>query len=549
MYVVQNIYMNNVSVIFASEARKKLEEGIDLVGKAVATTLGPRGRNVVIFSDYGPSIVTKDGVTVAKSITSVEDPYVNLGVQLCKEVSMKTNSIVGDGTTTSTVLAQAIVKEGIKLVAADSNPLSLKRGMDKALDVILNLIDESSKKIEDRSEIEFVATISGNDPEVGKVVAEAIETVGSEGIITLEESRERETYFKMVDGFSFTQGFISPYFATDTSKNIVDYNDVNILMFNGPLLHHDLIVKILEKILKSRKPVLFIAESYSQDLIQLLAINKYRGQMPIFAVKTPGFGQQKSDYIQDICAMVGGKVFNEALGDEYDKIDESYFGFAKRIVSSKDNTTIIEGRTNEEELENRIQLVRNMLETEQSDYAREKLNERLANLNGGVALIKIGASTELELKEKKYRYEDALNATRAAIECGIVPGGGTCLLRISETLEQKVEVDPKDPDELLGVRILAKAIRTPFMKICENGGFSPEVYASKVLEASYPVGFDAKYGEICDLFERGVIDPSKVVKSSLTNAVSIATLVFTTETLIAPVVDKNEKILISEPMY
>jgi len=538
-----------VSLLFSEDARKKLETGVNLVANSVKVTLGPRGRNVVIYRDHGTPIITKDGVTVADAI-DLEDPYENLGAQLCKQVSKKTNEIAGDGTTSSTVIAQAIVNEGLKYVTAGGNPLGLKRGIDKGLEVALQLISLNSKEITNKNEIEFVATISGNDPEVGKIVAEGIEAVGSDGIITLEESRQRESYFQIVEGYSFNQGYASPYFITDYSKNIVDYNDVNILMFDGILNSFEVLIPFIEKLTKTKKPLLFIAENFSEQFLNGLIFNKTRGQFAWVACRTPGFGDQKKEMIQDIACMVGGKVFNEKTGDEYEKMDESFVGFAKRLVMNKEHTTFIEGNVNAEALSNRLTLLKSLLENEESDYNREKLNERLAKLNGGVALIKIGASTDTELKEKKYRYEDALNATRAAIAEGIVPGGGACLLRIAEVLEEKTLVDEKDEDEVKGVKILAQAMKSPFRQICMNGGFSPDAYSMKVLELDFEYGFDAKYGEVCDLFERGVVDPAKVTKSALSNAVSIASLVLTTETLIAPIIDKSEKFLMADPsMY
>ena len=518
-----------VSLLFSEDARKKLEVGVNMVGDAVRVTLGPKGRNVVIFSEHGAPIITKDGVTVAKSI-DLEDPYENLGAQLCKQVSMQTNSLAGDGTTTATVLAQAIVKEGLKYVAAGGNPLALKRGIDKGLTTALELIE-------------------GNEKEVGQVIADAIEAVGSDGIITLEESRDRETYFRMVDGFTYSQGFISPYLVSDASKNIVDYKDVTILMFDCQIVQFEQLVKVLERVSRSKKPVLIIAEGFSEDAKNGLIVNKARGGFQWAATKTPGFGEQKKDMIQDIAAMVGGIVFNENLGHKFDEITDEFLGFAKRIVINKDMTTVIEGKTNTQAVADRVELLKALLEREESDYNREKINERLGKLNGGVGLIKIGASTDTELKEKRYRYEDALNATRAAIEEGIVPGGGSCLLRISELLEKNTEVDERDTDEVKGLRILSSAIQSPFRQICINGGFSPDVFSQSILESNWPQGLDAKYGDICDLFERGVIDPAKVTKTALTNAVSIASLVLTTETLIAPIIDKTEKVLMAEPMY
>jgi len=455
--------------------------------------------------------------------------------------------ILTHNTTSATVLAQAIVNEGLKYVAAGGNPLALKRGIDKGLETTLNLITENAQSIESRKQIEFVATISGNDSEVGSVVADAVEAVGTNGIITLEESKERESYFMFVDGYSFNQGFASPFFISDTSKNIVDYKDVNILMFDGHLNAFELLVPCLEKLTKTKKPLIFIAENFSAEFLNACIYNKNRGNFYWCAIKTPGFGEQKKEMIKDICCMVGGKVVNPLLGHKYDEIDDSFVGKAKRIVCNKDTTTIIEGNQNKEELQNRVALIASLAESEESDYNREKLNERLAKLNGGVAMIKIGASTDTELKEKKYRYEDALNATRAAMSEGVVPGGGACLYKLSEQVEQLTPVDEKDSDEQKGLKILTQAMKAPFRQICINGGFSPDTIAVKISDQSFAYGFDAKYGEVCDLLERGVIDPAKVTKAALTNAVSIASLVLTTETLIAPIIDKSEKFLVADP--
>lgn len=523
------------------------------LGKAVNIKLIKRKENS--FSDKSIYRVTElKGDKYGSSINEIIVTN-NFTEMQCIKVSNEdslyfTDSyILTHNTTTATVLAQAIVKEGLKYVAAGGNPLALKRGIDKGLTTALELIEGLAKPISDRQEIEYVAAISGNEKEVGQVIADAIEAVGSDGIITLEESRDRETYFRMVDGFTYSQGFISPYLVSDASKNIVDYRDVTILMFDCQIVQFEQLVKVLERVSRSKKPVLIIAEGFSEDAKNGLIVNKARGGFQWVATKTPGFGEQKKDMIQDIAAMVGGIVFNENLGHKFDEITDEFLGFAKRIVINKDMTTVIEGKTNTQAVSDRVELLKALLEREESDYNREKINERLGKLNGGVGLIKIGASTDTELKEKRYRYEDALNATRAAIEEGIVPGGGSCLLRISELLEKNTEVDERDTDEVKGLRILSSAIQSPFRQICINGGFSPDVFSQSILESNWPQGLDAKYGDICDLFERGVIDPAKVTKTALTNAVSIASLVLTTETLIAPIIDKTEKVLMAEPMY
>jgi chaperonin GroEL len=541
-----------VDLLYGEDARKKLECGINKVANAVKVTLGPRGRNVIFTNEYGQIISTKDGISVAKAIV-LEDPYESLGAELCKQVSSRTNSSAGDGTTSATVIAQALTREGTKMVESGYNPLSIKRGIEKGLSTALELIDEQAIKITTKTQIENIATISGNEPEIGHFISEAIEAVGSDGVITLEESRQRETEFKMVEGFSFNQGIVTPYMVNDKSRNIADYKDVFIFMHEGEMNDIAGLVSIIENFVKPSQPILFIAEKFSIEVVQFFVINNER-HYNFMAVKTPGFGEQKKDLIQDIAAMVGGKVFNDVLGHKFptpqtkDEFKE-FFGFAKRIVSTKDNTTILEGRLNPVAVEERLTLLKATLEREESDYNREKLNERIAKLSDGMAVIKIGSTSELEYKEKAYRYEDALNATRAAIQEGIVPGGGTCLLRISQQLESLTETDEQDEDEIVGVKILAKAMKSPFYQICENGGFSSDLLAKEILQEPSPIGFDAKYNKVCNLIDQGVIDPAKVTKSALSNAVSIVSLVLTTQTIIAPIIDKSEKILIQEPMY
>lgn len=488
---------------------------------------------------------------------SVEDiiPTGEYTEMQCIKVSNDDHLYFTDGynvthnTTTATVLAQAIVNEGLKYVNAGGNALALKRGIDKALDSAILLIESNSKEVSSKEEIEFVASISGNDSEVGSIVAEAIEKVGKDGIITLEESGQRDTIFQIVDGYTYNQGYISPLFITNTGSSTAEYEDVVILMFDNEIPDFMPFVPIIEKASKLKKPIVIIAPSFGAEMVRGLALNKVRGGHRWLATKTPGFGDQKKEYIQDICAMVGGKVFNDAW-NKYEEFDESFYGYAKRIVCTKDYTTIIDGKKNPELLKQRSELIKNLYDAEESQYNKEKLNERLAKLNEGVAIIKVGASTETELKEKKDRYEDALNATRAAIEEGIVPGGGSVLLRISEVIEKNTQVDEQDADEIHGVRVLANAMKAPFKQICKNGGFSADVKAYEVLQQDFPYGFDAKYGEICDLLEKGVIDPAKVTKSALINAVSIASLVLTTETLIAPQLDNSEKFIMADPnMY
>lgn len=538
-----------VSLIFSEEARKKLESGVNQVADAVKVTLGPRGKNVVIFNEHGAPIITKDGVTVAKYI-DLEDVYENLGAQLCKSVSGTTNQVAGDGTTTATVLAQAIVKEGMKFASSGANLLSIKRGIDLALTEALVLIDSFSKQVETKQEIEFVATISGNDPEVGSVIADAIETVGSDGIITLEESSGRETNFKLVEGFNYPQGYVATNFVNLVEKQLVDYKDVNIVLFDDDLISFTEILPILEKAIKLKKPVLIVAKTFSPEVIQGLVYNKVKAGFNVVATKAPGFGSQKSDYIKDIATLVGATPFDPSVGHAYNTFEQENFGKCERVIISKDHTTIIGGKSDSEQLLERVNMIKFLIESEESEYNRKKLNERIGMLQGGVGVIYIGASTDTELKEKKYRYEDALNATRAAISEGIVPGGGSCLLRVSNELQNNLFPKDRqlDEQELLGVRIFIQAIKAPFRQICLNGDFKPDVLEETVLSKPTPWGFDAKNNVMCDMLDQGVIDPAKVTKTALSNAVSIASLILTTETAIAPIPQTAEKILVADPI-
>ena len=530
-------------IIFDEEARRALERGLNATADAVRVTLGPKGRNVVIQTPSGP-IVTKDGVTVAKAV-ELEDPYENLGAQLCIQVSSKTNDNAGDGTTTATVLAQAIVKEGLKLVAAGGNPISIKRGIDKAVEEIVNCISDISKPIESKEQIEFIATISGNESEVGQIVADAMEAVGKDGVITIEESRGRDTYLAMVEGMQLNVGFISPFFVTNPERMECKYNDVALLLIDGKVNNATTLFSFIQKFDSNvKKPLLIIAESIDNEALQLLVRNVYQGRKPWVAVKTPGFANQKKDYLFDLAALTGATVITSDMGLSLEEANLDVLGSAKSIVVTKETTTIIEGAGTQDKIEDRITTIKALLGQCESDYETRVLNERIAKLSGGVAVIKIGASTEAEMIEKKYRYEDALAATRAAVEEGIVAGGGVTLLKLSKKLKLKLS----DPDEQFGVDIVKRALEEPIRQISNNAGLSPDVVVNDVLKAKEGRGLDARVGKIVNMIDSGIIDPAKVTRNALQNAASIAGLLLTTESLIVDKPISGEKVLVSEGM-
>lgn len=530
-------------IIFDEEARRALERGLNEVANAVRVTLGPKGRNVVIQTPSGP-IVTKDGVTVAKAV-ELEDPYENLGAQLCIQVSSKTNDNAGDGTTTATVLAQAIVKEGLKIVSAGGNPISIKRGIDKAVDAIVEAIAEIAKPIESKEQIQFIATISGNESEVGQIVADAMEAVGKDGVITIEESRGRDTYLTLVEGMQLNVGFISPFFVTNPERMECKHNDVAVLLIDGKIQNATALFGFIQKFDSSvKKPLLIIAESVDNEALQLLVRNVYQGRKPWVAVKTPGFAGQKKDYLFDLAALTGATVITSDMGISLEDATLDVLGSAKNIVVTKETTTIIEGAGSEEKIEDRITTIKALLGQCESDYEARILSERIAKLSGGVAVIKIGASTEAEMIEKKYRYEDALAATRAAVEEGIVAGGGVTLLKLSKKLKLKLS----DPDEQFGVDIVKRALEEPIRQISNNAGLSPDVVVNDVLKAKEGRGLDARLCKIVNMIESGIIDPAKVTRNALQNAASIAGLLLTTESLIVDKPISGEKVLISDGM-
>ena len=526
-------------LVFDEAARRALERGVNAVANAVKVTLGPRGRNVVLEKKFGSPTITKDGVTVAKEV-ELEDHLENIGAQLLKEVAYKTNDVAGDGTTTATVLAQAIVREGLKNVAAGANPLALKRGIEKAVEAAVEKIKALAIPVEDRKAIEEVATISANDPEVGKLIADAMEKVGKEGIITVEESKSLETELKFVEGYQFDKGYISPYFVTNPETMEAVLEDAFILIVEKKVSNVRELLPILEQVAQTGKPLLIIAEDVEGEALATLVVNKLRGTLSVAAVKAPGFGDRRKEMLKDIAAVTGGTVISEELGFKLENATLSMLGRAERVRITKDETTIVGGKGKKEDIEARINGIKKELETTDSEYAREKLQERLAKLAGGVAVIRVGAATETELKEKKHRFEDALNATRAAVEEGIVPGGGVTLLRAISAVEELIK--KLEGDEATGAKIVRRALEEPARQIAENAGYEGSVIVQQILaETKNPrYGFNAATGEFVDMVEAGIVDPAKVTRSALQNAASIGALILTTEAVVAEKPEKKE---------
>ena len=522
-------------ILYSIEARDALKRGIDAVANAVKVTLGPRGRNVVLEKKFGAPLVTNDGVTIAKEI-ELPDPYENMGAQLVKEVSTKTNDVAGDGTTTATVLAQALVTEGIKNVTAGANPMSLKRGMQKACDVVVEEIKKNSQPVEE-AHIAKVASISANNDEViGNLIANAMHEVGKDGVITLEESKTIENSVKVVKGMQFDRGYISPYFAIRSENGVVNFDDAFILIYDKKISSMKPLIPVLEKVLQMQKALLIIAEDVEGEALTTLVVNMLQSSLKVCAVKAPGFGDRRKEMLGDIAALTGGRVISEELGMSLEKVELSDLGRAKRITIDKENTTISEGAGSEEDREARVKAIRSAISTATSDYDKEKLQERLAKLSNGVAIISVGAATEVELKEKKMRAEDALAATRAAVEEGIIPGGGVTLIHAAQALEG---FKSADPDEELGAKIVLNAVKYPLRQIAENAGEDGNVIIYKLQQEKWGMGFNAQTLEIINMIEAGVIDPAKVVRTALQNAVSVASLVLTTETLVAE--EKTDK--------
>jgi chaperonin GroEL len=520
------------NLLYDETARRALERGVNKVADAVKVTLGPKGRNVVLDKKWGSPTITKDGVTVAKEI-ELEDPYENMGAQLCKEVASKTNDVAGDGTTTATVLAQAIVNEGLRYVSAGGNPIGVKRGIDKAVLQVIAYIKSESQPIKDKEQVEFVATIAGNDKEVGQHVAEAMDKVGKDGVITVEESKGRETVLEVVEGMQFDRGYLSPYFATDPERMEAVLENPLILIFEKKISSAQDFLPFLEKAATARRPIIVIAEDVEGDALATLVLNKMRGVLQVAAVKAPGFGDRRKAMLEDIAVLTAGKFISEDLGVKLENVSIEDLGTAKKVVISKEETTIIEGAGTKDAVLGRIEQIKKQIEVTDSNYDKEKLQERLAKLSGGVAVIKVGASTETELKEKKHRYEDALSATRAAVEEGIVAGGGSTLLRAAGALS----TEGLNGDEATGLAIVKRALEEPLRQIAKNAGLEGSVIVEKVRNAGAGMGLNAINGEIVDMVAAGIVDPAKVTRSTIQNAASIAGLVLTTETL---VVDKPE---------
>ncbi len=513
---------------FGYDARETMIRGVNILADAVKVTLGPKGRNVVIDKSFGAPTITKDGVTVAKEI-ELADKFENMGAQLVREVASKTSDVAGDGTTTATILAQAIVREGSKLVAAGHNPMELKRGIDKAVEVVVNSLKKMSKPTKDQKEITQVGTISANnDSEIGNIIAQAMEKVGKEGVISVEEAKGMQTTLDVVEGMQFDRGYLSPYFVTDAERMEVVLDEAYILIYDKKISAMKDLLPILEQIAKTGKPFIIIAEEVEGEALATLVVNKIRGVLSCCAVKAPGFGDRRKAMLEDIAILTGGRVLSEETGFKLENATLKDLGRAKKVVIDKDNTTIIDGAGKKEDIEARIKQIRVQIQETTSDYDKEKLQERLAKLAGGVALIKVGAATETELKEKKARVEDALHATRAAVEEGIVPGGGVALIRTLPDLEKlKLEGEMR-----LGVEIVKKALIEPAKQIADNAGFDGSVVVEKIKEGKDGFGFNASSEKFEDLMEAGIIDPTKVTRTALQNAASIASLLITTECMI-----------------
>ena len=522
-------------ILYTEAARHALERGVDTIANAVKVTLGPRGRNVVLEKKFGSPTVINDGVTIAKEI-ELEDRFENMGAQLVREVASKTNDVAGDGTTTATVLAQAIFKEGLKAVAAGANPMYVKRGIDKAVEAAVQFIQQTATPVEGRAAIEQVATISANDPAIGKVVADAIEKVTKDGVITVEESKGTETTLEVVEGMRFDRGYISPYFITDPERMEAVLEEPYILLYEKKISAAQDLIPVLEQVVRAGKPLLIIAEDMEGEALATLVVNKLRGVFQCAAVKAPGFGERRKAMMEDIAILTGGRFITEDLGIKLESIELSDLGFAKRIVVDKENTTIIEGAGKSSDIKGRIELIRRQIDETTSDYDREKLQERLAKLAGGVAVINVGAATETEMKEKKARVEDALHATRAAVEEGIVPGGGVALIRAAKALDNlKLK-----GDQAVGVEIVRRAVEQPLRALANNAGVEGSVIVEQVRELSGSMGYNVATGKIVDLMEAGIVDPTKVTRCALQNAASIAGLLLTTECMVTEIPEKEK---------
>ena len=517
-------------VRFGGEARERMLRGVDILANAVRVTLGPKGRNVVIDKSYGAPRTTKDGVAVAKEI-ELEDKFENMGAQMVREVASKTNDLAGDGTTTATVLAHAIVREGAKNVSAGMNPMDLKRGIDLAVAVVIEDLKKRSKKIKSSEEVSQVGAIAANgEKAIGDMIAEAMKKVGNEGVITVEEAKTAESELEVVEGMQFDRGYLSPYFITNADKMVVELEDVYVLLHEKKLSGLQAILPILEAVVQSSKPLLIVAEDIEGEALATLVVNKLRGGLKVAAVKAPGFGDRRKAMLEDIAVLTGGQVISEDLGIKLENVTLDMLGRAKRVRVEKENTTIIDGSGKKADIQGRCTQIKAQIEETTSDYDKEKLQERLAKLAGGVAVIKVGGSTEVEVKEKKDRVDDALNATRAAVEEGVVAGGGVALLRAKKAVEA---LKSTNPDVQAGINIVSKAIEAPLRQIVENAGVEGSIVVGKLLEKSGNYGFNAQTEEYVDMIEAGIIDPTKVVRIALQDAASVASLLITTEAMIA----------------
>ena len=521
--------MAKKTLVFNEKARKGLEDGVNKLADVVKVTLGPKGRNVVLEKKWGAPTITNDGVTIAKEV-DLEDPYENMGAQLAKEVASKTNDVAGDGTTTATVLAQSMVNEGMKTVSAGVNPMEVKRGMLEASKAVTEFIAGFSKSIGGKDEIAQVASISAADSEIGETIAEAMEKVGKDGVITVEEGQTFGMELEFTDGMQFDKGFISPYFVTDPDRQEAVLEDPYILIVNSKITAVNDLLPILEKVMNSGKPLIILSEDVEGEALATLVVNKIRGTFTSVAVKAPGFGERRKAMLQDIAILTGGEVISEELGLKTENTTVDMLGQAEKVIVKKDNTTIVNGKGKKADVEGRVKQIQSEIDESDSDWDKEKLQERLAKLSGGVAQVKVGAATEVELKEKKMRIEDALAATRAAVEEGIVAGGGVTLIRAQDTIDK---ISGGTEGEAIGRNIVKKALEAPLRQIAENAGFEGGVMVEKVKDAKGNVGLNASNGEMVDLVKDGVIDPAKVTRSTVENASSIASLVLTTEALIA----------------
>jgi len=529
-------------ILYKDKARESLKRGIDKVANVVKVTLGPKGRNVILEKSYGSPVITKDGVTVAKEI-SLENKLENVAAQLVKEVAEKTADIAGDGTTTATLLVQAIVNEGFNQISAGANPVILKKGIDKAVEKTLKMLDEKSVKIEDKKKIEEVASISANDPEIGKLIAEVFNDIGKDGVVTVEESQTLGFSKEVVEGLQFDKGYISPYMMTDTERMEAILDDPYILITDQKISSMNDLLPILEKVIQAgKKNIAIIADDVEGEALATLIVNKIRGTFSALAIKAPGFGDRRKEMLEDIAIVTGGKVITSDLGLKLENADLSMLGQARRVVANKDNTTIVDGKGEKSEIEKRIKQIKSQIEKSDSEFDKEKLTERLAKLSGGVAVLKVGAVTETEMKEKKYRIEDAINATRAALEEGIVPGGGIALFEIAKELNNnKSKYFPIIGDEAKGVDILLRALEYPLRTIVENAGKAPEDVFTFLLKENKPgLGFNALTGEFVEMTKEGIIDPTKVVKTALSNASSVASLILISEAVISEIPEKKQ---------